>query len=92
MKIVKNEEHRVTRSFTYDIPDEDIVNAFGSVERFKEIISHTTSGWNIEVIGEEPSDEEYDVFYEFFADYEYDTEDDWWMDRKGGYETSYELG
>lgn len=92
MKIVKNEEHRVTRSFTYDIPNEDIINTFGSIERFQEIISHTTSGWNIEVFGEEPTDEEYDMFYEFFADYNYNTEDDWWTVHKGGYETSYELG
>jgi hypothetical protein len=92
MKVVKNEEHKVTRSFTYDIPDEDIERVFGSVERFKEIVSHNTDGWNVEVIGEEPTDEETNLFYDFFADYDYDSNDDWWQDRKGGYETTYELG
>jgi hypothetical protein len=92
MKVIKNEEHKVTRSFTYDIPDEDIERVFGSVGRFNEIVSHNTDGWNVEVIGEEPTDEESDLFYDFFADYDYDSEDDWWQDRKGGYETSYELG
>ena len=92
MKIIKNEEHKLTRSFTYDIPDEAIEEAFGSIQRFKEIISHNTSGWDVEPEGEEPSDEESDLFYDFFADYDYDLEDDIWTDRKGGYETSYELG
>ena len=92
MKIIKNEEHQLTRTFTYDIPDEDINRVFGSVDRFKEIISHNTSGWGVEVIGEEPSDEEADAFYDFFAEYDYECEDDIWTDRKGGYETSYELG
>jgi hypothetical protein len=92
MKIIKNEEHKVTRIFTYTIPDEDIINTFGSLGRFKEIVSHNTEGWDVEVIGEEPTDEEADLFYDFFADYDYDSEDDWWQDLKGGYETSYELG
>ena len=92
MRIIKKEEHKVTRSFTYDIPVEDIVKAFGSVQRFEEIVSHNTSGWDVEVMGEEPTTEEADTFYDFFADYEYDAEDDWWSDRKGSYETSYELG
>jgi hypothetical protein len=92
MKIIKNEEHKVTRIFTYNIPDEDIINTFGSLGRFKEIVSHNTEGWDVEVLGEEPTDEEADLFYDFFADYDYDSEDDWWQDRKGGYETNYELG
>ncbi len=92
MKIVKNEEHQLTRTFTYDIPDEEIERVFGSVDRFKEIISHNTSGWDNEPIGDEPTDEEADAFYDFFADYDYESEDDIWTDRKGGYETSYELG
>lgn len=91
MKIIKNEEHQLTRSFIYNIPDEDIEGAFGSIQRFKEIVSHNTSGW-VEVEGEEPTDEEADTFYDFFADYDYEVEDDIWTDRKGGYETNYELG
>lgn len=92
MKVIKNEEHQLTRTFTYDIPDEDIERVFGSVDRFKEIISHNTSGWDVETIGEEPTDEEADAFYDFFGDYDYECEDDIWTDRKGGYETNYELG
>lgn len=92
MKIIKNEEHQLSRTFTYDIPDEDIERVFGSVERLKEIISHNTSGWDNEPLGEEPTDEESDAFYDFFADYDCEIEDDLWTDRKGGYEVSYGLG
>jgi hypothetical protein len=92
MKIIKNEEHRLTRSFTYDIPDETIEEAFGSIQRFKEIVSHNTNDWNKEPEGEEPTDQEYDAFYDFFADHDCEIEDDIWTDRKGSYETSYELG
>ena len=100
MKVIKNEEHKVTRKFKYDIPDEDIINTFGSLDRFKEIVSYYTDGWDNEPEGEEPiwffseepTDEEADLFYDFFADYDYEPEDDWWQDLKGGYETNYELG
>jgi hypothetical protein len=92
MKVIKNEEHKVTRKFEYDIPDEDIINTFGSLDRFKEIVSHNSDDWEIEAVGEEPTDEESDLFYDFFADYDCDSEDDWWQDRKGGYDTNYELG
>jgi len=92
MKIIKNEEHKLTRSFTYDIPDELIAETFGSVQRLREIISHNTSGWDVEPEGEEPTDEESDIFYDFFADQDCEIEDDIWTDRKGGYEVNYELG
>ena len=92
MKVIKKEEHQVTRTFTYDIHEQDIRETFGTVERFREIVSHQTSGWDNEPVGEEPSDEEYDLFFEFFDNYYHELEDDWWSDRKGSYETSYELG
>lgn len=92
MIVIKNEEHQVTSSFSYDIPEEDIIDTFGSVERFKEIVSHMGSGWNSNPYGDAPTDEETDTFIDFFANYDYDREDDWWTDRKGGYDVSYEVG
>ncbi len=94
MKVVKKEYHQVISSFEYDIPEEDIINTFGSVERFREIVSHNSSSddWDYEPTGEEPTDEESDKFYDFMCEYDYDREDDWWTDRKGGYEVTYELG
>ena len=90
MKIVKTEIHQVNSEFTYDIPDEDIIAKFGSLERFEEIVSHNGDGWN-ETIGEPPTDEESDLFLEFLEDYSYDRYDDWISDRKGGYEVVFKV-
>lgn len=90
MKLVKTEIHTVNSEFTYDIPDEDIIERFGSLERFQEIVSHNGNGWN-EAVGEPPTDEESDLFIDFFEDYNYDRYDDWITDRKGGYDVTFEI-
>ena len=93
MQFKRIEYHTVHSHFTYDIPDEDIIETFGSVERFREIISHLNSDtdWDAEPFGEYPSDEETDIFNEFTENYDYDRDDDWFSDRKGGYDISYEI-
>ena len=88
MKIVKTEHHQVNSEFTYDIPDEDIAEAFGSVQRFQEILSHMGSEWDVPN-GEPPTDEESDLFIDFFENYNYDRYDDWWTETKGGYDVSF---
>lgn len=92
MRVIKKEFHQVTSEFTYDIPDDDIIENFGSVERFEEIVSHLNLGWNAKPNGDEPTDEETDLFNDFMCNYDYDRYDDWVTDRKGGYEVSYEVG
>ena len=75
MIIKKVEYHTVHSHFTYDIPDEDIIAEFGSVEDFQKHF-----------------EEESDEFYEFVMEYGYDREDDWFSDRKGGYEVEWSYG
>jgi len=75
MIIKKVEYHTVHSHFTYDIPDEDIIAEFGSVEDFQKHFEDET-----------------DEFYEFVMDYGYDREDDWFSDRKGGYEVEWSYG
>tara|TARA_B100000497_G_C7659038_1_gene396804 strand:- start:641 stop:874 length:234 start_codon:yes stop_codon:yes gene_type:complete len=36
MEIVKREYHQMTSTFTYDVPEEDIIETFGSMESFME--------------------------------------------------------
>jgi hypothetical protein len=36
-----------------------------------------------------PTDEESDKFYDFVSELDYDREDDWWTDRKGGYDVTF---
>lgn len=92
MKIKKTEYHQVNSEFTYDIPDEDIIAEFGSTERFAEIVSHNCDNdWKSDPQGDPPTDEEQDKFWDFVNEYDYDREDDWWTDNKGGYEVDYEV-
>ncbi len=74
MKIVKREHHQVISYFTYDIPDNEIIEEFESLENFQELIESVD-------------------FYaiDFINNYDYDREDDWWTDRKGGYEVDFEI-
>ena len=93
MKFFKTEWHQVSSKFNYDIPDEEIIKDFGSIKRFKEIISHQEkqSFSGLEPQGEKPSGEEFDKFDEFCHDRGYvNREDDWWTVRKGGFETTFE--
>jgi len=91
MKFFKTEWHQVASKFSYDIADDEIIKSFGSVKRFKEIISHLSKEnfSQLEPQGEEPTDEENDKFWQFVSECDYDREDDWWTDRKGGYEVTY---
>ena len=90
MKFTKTEWHSVASEFNYDIDDEAIAEEFGSVQRFKEIITHQDQQMfgGMEPEGEEPTDEENDKFWDFVSECDYDREDDWWTDRKGGYEVT----
>ena len=90
MIVKKTEWHSVASEFKYDIDDEAIIEEFGSVQRFKEIISHQEQEFRspLEVTGEKPTDEEQDKFWEFLSEHDYDREDDWWSDRKGGYDVT----
>ena len=88
-----SEWHQVTSNRMYDIDDEDIIETFGSVERFVEIMSHQEQQMfgGMDPEGEEPTDEEHEMFWDFVNESDYDREDDWWMDRKGGYEVTVKL-
>ena len=88
-----SEWHQVTSNKMYDVDDEEIIDAFGSIERFVEIMSHQDQQMfdGMDPHGEEPTDEEHDAFWDFINDCDYDRDDDWLMDRKGGYEVTIKL-
>ena len=90
MKFSKTEWHQVASEFKYEVDDEAIIEEFGSVQRFKEIITHQEQEtWGgMEPMGEPPTDEETDKFWDFVSELDYDREDDWWTDRKGGYDVT----
>jgi hypothetical protein len=88
-----SEWHQVTSNKMYEVDDEQVAEEFGSVERFIEIMSHQEQQMfgGMEPQGEEPTDEEHDLFWDFVNESDYEREDDWWMDRKGGYEVTVKL-
>jgi hypothetical protein len=89
------EYHQMTITKTMSTDAKSIEENGLTVERFKEIMSHQDqAGWgrDVEPMGEEPTDEETDMFHEIIwgADC-IDSEEDLWTDRKGGYDIDYEL-
>ena len=73
--------------------DNDFVEEQGlTVQRFKEVLSWQDESYSAEHIGDEPSDEEIDIFNEIIWNADcVDSEEDWFSDRKGGYDISYQL-
>ena len=84
------EWHQVASIKSYDIDDETAIEEFGSAQRLAEVASWQEKQMfdNDEIIGEQPTDEEHDKFWELVGDCDYDTEEDWWTARKGGYEVT----
>jgi hypothetical protein len=89
MKFSRTDWHQVASEFQCDLPDEEVIKQFGSVQRLKEIISHQEQQWgsDIEPMGEPPTEEENVLLDSILQDCE--RYDDWWTDRKGGYEVTY---
>ena len=89
MKFSRTDWHQVASIFECDLPDDEVIKQFGSVQRLKEIISHQEQQWgsDIEPMGEPPTEEENVLLDSILQDCE--RYDDWWTDRKGGYEVTY---
>jgi hypothetical protein len=89
MKFSRTDWHQVASIFECDLPDEEVIKQFGSVQRLKEIISQQEQQWgsDIEPMGEPPTEEENVLLDSILQDCE--RYDDWWTDRKGGYEVTY---
>jgi len=94
MQFVATEWHQVSLAKTYEVDDDEAIELFGSVERLKEIVSwqeQETFG-GMEPMGDEPTDEEQEAFDELFFQGDYiDSEEDWWTDRKGGYDITFKV-
>ena len=88
MKIVKSEWHSVERRYGAEI-DEDTLNDIypdATVEEIEQKMANLASGdLSIETIMNDAWEEGIDI------DWEWLDEDDWWTDRKGGYDVTYEV-
>ena len=88
MRVIKSEWHSVEKRYAIDI-DENTINEIYSdatVEEIEEIMRQLKEGeLNVSTIIEDASSNDVDF------DWDWLDEDDWWTDRKGGYDVTYEF-
>ena len=88
MKVIKSEWHQVERRYAIVIDIDDVSNVFpeNTKKQNKEVLKNLSSG---EMSWEEFEDaaSEQGIWF----DWDWLDEDDWWTDRKGGYEITYEV-
>ena len=86
--IVKSEWHQVEKRYAIDI-DENLINEIyqdATVEEIEEIIRQLKDG---ELEASSVIEDAYTN--DVTIDWDWLDEDDWWTDRKGGYDVTYEV-
>jgi len=88
MRIIKSEWHSVERRYAIDI-DEDLINEIyedATVEEVEEIVRQLKEGeLDVSTVIEDAWTNDVTI------DWDWLDEDDWWTDRKGGYDVTYEF-
>ena len=88
MRIIKSEWHSVEKRYAIDI-DENLINEIyqdATVEEVEEIVRQLQEG-ELEASSVIEDAWTNDVT----IDWDWLDEDDWWTDRKGGYDVTYEI-
>ena len=88
MRVIKSEWHQVEKRYAIDI-DENLVNEIyqdATVEEVEEIIRQLKDG---ELEASSVIEDAYTN--DVTIDWDWLDEDDWWTDRKGGYDVTYEV-
>jgi len=88
MRIIKSEWHQVEKRYAIDI-DENLINEIyedATVEEVEEIVRQLKDGeLEASTIIEDAWTNDVTI------DWDWLDEDDWWTDRKGGYDVTYEV-
>ena len=88
MRVIKSEWHQVEKRYAIDI-DENVINEIyedATVEEIEEIMRQLKEGeLDASTIIEDASSNDVDF------DWDWLDEDDWWTNRKGGYDVTYEF-
>ena len=88
MRVIKSEWHQVEKRYAIDI-DENLINEIyqdATVEEVEEIVRQLQEG-ELEASSVIEDAWTNDVT----IDWDWLDEDDWWTDRKGGYDVTYEI-
>ena len=88
VQVVKSEWHQVEKRYGLEIDDSVLSEIYPDLD--EEAISELLT--NLET-GEASIDEVISDAWDADVDFDWDwlDEDDWWTDRKGGYEVTYEV-
>ena len=88
MRVIKSEWHSVEKRYAIDI-DENLINEIyedATVEEIEEIVRQLKDGeLEASSVIEDAFTNDVDI------DWDWLDEDDWWTDRKGGYDVTYEI-
>ena len=88
MRVIKSEWHQVEKPYAIDI-DENLINEIyedATVEEVEEIVRQLKDGeLEASSVIEDAFTNDVDI------DWDWLDEDDWWTDRKGGYDVTYEI-
>jgi hypothetical protein len=88
MRVIKSEWHQVEKRYAIDI-DENLINEIyqdATVEEVEEIVRQLKDGeLEASSVIEDAFTNDVDI------DWDWLDEDDWWTDRKGGYDVTYEI-
>lgn len=88
MRIIKSEWHSVEKRYAIDI-DENVINEIyedATVEEIEEIMRQLKEGeLNASTVIEDAWTNDVTIGWDWLD------EDDWWTDRKGGYDVTYEI-
>jgi hypothetical protein len=88
MRVIKSEWHQVEKRYAIDI-DENLINEIyqdATVEEVEEVIRQLQEG---ELEASSVIEDAYTN--DVTIDWDWLDEDDWWTDRKGGYDVTYEI-
>jgi len=88
MRVIKSEWHQVEKRYAIDI-DENLINDIyqdATVEEVEEVIRQLQDG---ELEASSVIEDAYTN--DVTIDWDWLDEDDWWTDRKGGYDVTYEI-
>ena len=88
MRVIKSEWHQVEKRYAIDI-DENIINEIyqdATVEEVEEVIRQLQEG---ELEASSVIEDAYTN--DVTIDWDWLDEDDWWTDRKGGYDVTYDI-
>lgn len=85
--IIKSEWHQVERRFSFDLNEDLLSEIYPELNEaeIEEILQQIVDG---ELLFEEVLQDAYDNNVEIEWEWE---DDDWWTDRKGGYEITYQV-